>query len=74
MVDGLKHLQLVVDHVLVPFDILLEDNLDCDLLPIHVCFAYDAIGSSTQRPAESVLHLLIVTIRLAMEAVDHASD
>ena len=54
VLHALQHLQLVVDHLLVPADVLLEDDLDGDLALGAVGLADDAIGSSTQRLSEAV--------------------
>lgn len=43
----LQHFQLVVDHLLVTADILLQDDLDGDLAIWAVGLADDAIGTST---------------------------
>jgi len=54
VLHALQHLQLVVDHLLVPADVLLEDDLDGDLALGAVGLADDAIGSGTQRLSEAV--------------------
>jgi hypothetical protein len=74
VLDTLKHLQLIVDHVLIALDDFLEYDLDCDLLAIDFGFTDDSIGTSAQGPSESVLSLLIVAVWLAMEAVEHAGN
>ena len=43
----LQHFQLVVYHLLVTADILLQDDLDGDLAIWAVGLADDTIGSST---------------------------
>ena len=55
VVEGLQHLQLVVDHLLIPTDILLQDDFDGDLpsdgglgLPDNT------ICSCTKRSAKSI--------------------
>lgn len=47
MIEGLEHLQFVIDHFLVPPDILLQDNLDGDLLRAGLRFTNNAIGAGT---------------------------
>lgn len=54
VVHALKHLQLVVYHLLVSLDILLQDNLDGDLALGAISFPHDTIGSGTQRLSEAV--------------------
>jgi hypothetical protein len=44
----LQHFQLVVDHLLVAADILLQDDLDCDLAVRAVSLTDDTISSSAQ--------------------------
>lgn len=50
----LQHLELIVDHLLVSLDILLEDNLHGDLASWPICFSDNTICTSTERPAESI--------------------
>jgi hypothetical protein len=54
MAHALKHLQLVVDHLLVPANVLLQDDLDCDLALGAVCLPDDAIRASAQRLSKTV--------------------
>lgn len=44
----LQHFQLIVDHLLVTADILLQDDLHRDLALRAVGLSNDTIGSSTQ--------------------------
>ena len=44
----LQHFQLIVDHLLVTADVLLQDDLDGDLAIWAVGLANDTIGSGTQ--------------------------
>ena len=74
VLHALKHLQLIVDHALVSLDILLEYDLDRDLLSMNVCLAHDTVRTGTECAPESVSGLLVVTIGLAMQPVDHAGD
>jgi hypothetical protein len=50
----LQHFQLVVDHLLVAANILLQDDLDRDLAIRAVGLANDSIGSGAQRLSELV--------------------
>lgn len=55
MIEGLEHFQLIVDHLLIPTDILLQDNLDGDLAGGGgLSFTDDTICSSTERSSELV--------------------
>lgn len=55
MLQGLEHSQLVVDHPLVPLDVLLEDDLDGYPPRGTLSLANDAIGSGAQSLSKSVL-------------------
>lgn len=50
----LKHLQLVVDHLLVAAYVLLEDDFDCDLALGAVGLADNAIRAGTQRLPKAI--------------------
>jgi hypothetical protein len=54
VLHALQHLQLVIDHLLVPADILLQDDLDGDLALGAVSLSYDSISASTQCLSEAV--------------------
>lgn len=51
----LEEVQLIVDHLLVALDILLQDDLDGDLASRAICFADNAVRACTKRAAETVL-------------------
>lgn len=51
----LQHFQLIVYHFLVALDILLEDDLDSEFVPILLGLPYDAVCTCAQGPAELVL-------------------
>jgi hypothetical protein len=51
----LQHLELVVDHLLVALDILLQDNLHGHLARRPVCLSDDTICSRTERPSKAIL-------------------
>ena len=74
MIQSLQHLQLLIDHLLVSFDILLQNYLDCHFVSVKVCFAYNAVGACSECSTELVLGFLVVAIGLAMEFVDDSSD
>lgn len=54
VLQALKHLQLIQNHPLVALDILLQNDLDCDLTGWSLSCSDDAICSSTECPAESI--------------------
>ena len=54
VLQPLKHRQLVVHHLLVALDVLLEDDLDGDLAGRAFSLANDAICAGTERASESV--------------------
>jgi hypothetical protein len=54
VVHALKHLQLVVHHLLVSAHVLLQDDLDGDLTLGAVGLPDDTIGTGTQRLSEAV--------------------
>lgn len=44
----LQHFQLIVDHLLIPADIFLEDNFDGDLSSVTFRLTDDTICSCTE--------------------------
>jgi hypothetical protein len=55
VLELLQHLQLVVDHALIPADILLQDNLDRNFLAITgFRLAHNSVCTCTERTAELV--------------------
>jgi hypothetical protein len=59
---ALKHLQLIVDHLLVAAHVLLQDDLDRDLTLGAVGLSHDAIRAGTQRPSKAVSGPAITTL------------
>jgi hypothetical protein len=55
MLELLKHLKFVIDHLLIALDVSLEDNLDSDLAGRAIGLTNDSICSSTEGSTESVL-------------------
>ena len=55
MPQPLQHFELVVDHLFVSLDVLLQDYLDGHLASGAVGFANNSIGSSTKSSTESIL-------------------
>lgn len=55
VVEGLEHLQLVVDHAFVALDILLQDDLDGDLAGGAIGLPHDTIGAGTEGSSEFIL-------------------
>lgn len=55
VLELLQHLQFIVDHALIPTDILLQDNLDSDLLAIS-CFRLpdDTVCACAERATEFI--------------------
>lgn len=90
VLHALQHLEFVVNHLLIALDILLEDNLDGDLSRRAIGLSDDSICAGSQRSPKSILGptersackdtegvgrlLLIVTLWLAMELVEHIRD
>lgn len=55
VLEGLEHLKFVIDHVFISTDILLENDLDCDLLSVcGFSFANDTVCACTQCSSEFV--------------------
>lgn len=61
VLEALQHLELVVDHLVVAFDVLLQDDLDGAFSLGRVCLSDNAIGTGTERLAEPVLGPVIAT-------------
>ena len=55
MLHSLQHLHLVVHHLLVALDILLQDNLHGHLARGPICLADDSICPGTEGPSKAVL-------------------
>lgn len=55
VLERLQHLKFIIDHALVSADILLQNNLDCNLFSVgRLRLANNAVGACTQRPSEFV--------------------
>lgn len=54
VLQALKHLQLIVDHLLVALDILFEDDLDRNLALRAIRLAHDSVCAGAERFAETV--------------------
>lgn len=63
MLHLLKHFKLIVDHLFIASNILLEDYLDSNLAIGTVGFSNDAIGTSTECPAKTVPRSVAIIIR-----------
>jgi hypothetical protein len=58
-----KHSKLINNHLLVSFDILLQDDLDCDLLPLRPFgFSDNAIGSCAKGFAKFVFGSVVISV------------
>lgn len=55
MFHSLQQFHLIVDHLLIPLNILFQYDLDRELVSPALRLSYDAVSSSTKGPAESVL-------------------
>jgi hypothetical protein len=55
VLQPLKHIQLVIHHLLIALDVLLQDDLDGDLARGTLSLADDTIGASAEGSAEPVL-------------------
>jgi hypothetical protein len=55
MLHPLEHLQLIVHHTLVAFDILLEYDLDGYFAVFAICFSNDSVCACPKSPPELVL-------------------
>ena len=74
MVELLKHFQLIIHHLLVALDILLEYYLDCHLLALNIGLSNYAICASTESSSEPVHGFLVVAARLTMQLAEHIGD
>ena len=54
MVELLQHFKLIVDHLLIPADIFLEDNFDGDLSSVTFRLTDDTICSCTEGPSKFI--------------------
>ena len=55
MLELLQHLQFVVDHALIAADILLQDNLDCNLVAItRLRLPNNTVRACAERTAEFI--------------------
>lgn len=50
----LQHFELIVDHLLIALDILLEDDFHSDLSRWTVCLSHNAICTRAESSAKSV--------------------
>jgi len=61
VLEALEHLQFVVDHLVVAFYVLLQNDLDGAFPLGRLCFSDDAVGSSSEGPAKLVLGSVVAT-------------
>jgi hypothetical protein len=73
MLHPLQHLELVVDHLLVAANILLQDDLDSDLALGAVRFPDDTICSSAQCLSEAVSRSAIGTFSMGSRCAGYES-
>jgi hypothetical protein len=55
VLQSLQHRKLVIDHLLVTLDVLLQDDLDGNLASRAVGLTNDSIGTSTEGASELIL-------------------
>lgn len=55
MLQSLKEVQLVVHHLLVALDALLQDDLNGHLAGRAIGLAHDTVCAGTERSSESIL-------------------
>lgn len=55
MFHPLQQDHLVIHHLLIAFDVLLQDDFDSIFLPSTFRFSYDSVGTRSQCPAKLVL-------------------
>lgn len=55
VLQALEHVQLVKDHLLIPPDHLLQDDLDRDATLGAVCLSDDAVCAGAERAPKPVL-------------------
>lgn len=54
MLHALKHLQFVIDHLLISSNVALEDDFDSDLALRALSFPHDTICTSAECFPESI--------------------
>jgi hypothetical protein len=54
VLQTLQHVKFVIDHSFVPFNILLQNDLDSHLANGRVGLPYDAIRAGAQGSSESI--------------------
>ena len=55
MLHSLQQQHLIIYHLFIAFDVLLENNLDGIFLSTALSFTDDSIGTSTQSSPEFIL-------------------
>ena len=61
----LEHVELIVNHLLIALDVLLQDDLDSHLARGAVCLTNYSIGTSAKGPTESVFRSVVQSARSA---------
>lgn len=55
VMKALQHCKFIINHLLIAFDILFQNNFHRDLSRGRICFANNSIGPSTKCPSETIL-------------------
>ena len=74
VIQSLQHAKLIIYHLLISLDILLQYYLDCHFIAVEIGFSYNAIGACSERATEPVLGLLVVAVRLAVKFIHDSSN
>ena len=69
VLEALEHLQFVIDHLVVAFDVLLQDDLDGAFSLGRLCFSDNAVGASSECLAKLVLGSVVATSVGAVQCV-----
>ena len=71
MFHALQHLQLVVHHLLIALDVLLEDDLDCHLAIGAVGLAHNAVRAGAERLAKAVARSATAVLSVTVAQASH---
>jgi hypothetical protein len=69
VLQSLQHVELVVNHLLVAFDVLLQNDLDGDLAGRALGLTNDAIGTSAEGATEPVFSPIAIVSSENVSAV-----
>lgn len=54
MMHALEHIKLIIDHLFIALDVLLEYDLDGNLALRTICLSHNAISACTERFAHFI--------------------